>query len=389
MDTLEPRMDRVRTQQADRWLGWMMSVGGIPLLVGQTLPALDRSGDFAAWWNLGGSMVVLVVVANTLGGLVLPIRLLRCGWVAAPVLGSMLNLTTFVAYRGTDPEGLLPWAWTLEPVLVSYLVLCARPLAAVAFALLSGSLPALSGLLVLGHVPAVVAANTPAHVSNVGFVAIFLGIRAGLTRLHAAEKLAEQQETRRLRSDSDARRKEALARLVHDDLLSVLTATMTFSGAPPEELRREARSALVLLERVTAQEPVGKVGRATQEVLAGLVGVARGIDPSCRISSRVLTGVLPDRVVEAVGQAMAEALRNSVRHAGQGATREVDLDLGQQRLTVIVCDDGKGFDPAVVDPSRLGMRDSILGRMADLLGGCAVLDTAPGAGTRVMLTWAI
>ena len=49
-----------------------------------------------------------------------------------------------------------------------------------------------------------------------------------------------------------------------------------------------------------------------------------------------------------------------------------------------VRDRGKGFVPEAVEPGRVGVRESIVGRMARH-GGRAELHTAPGEGTEVVL----
>jgi hypothetical protein len=56
-------------------------------------------------------------------------------------------------------------------------------------------------------------------------------------------------------------------------------------------------------------------------------------------------------------------------------------------IRVIVRDAGAGFDPGKVDPSRLGLRRSIVERLADW-GGRALIRSSPGAGTEVILCWA-
>jgi hypothetical protein len=53
---------------------------------------------------------------------------------------------------------------------------------------------------------------------------------------------------------------------------------------------------------------------------------------------------------------------------------------------VTVRDAGAGFDPARVDPARLGLRSSITERIADW-GGLASIQSAPGQGTVVSLCW--
>ncbi len=53
----------------------------------------------------------------------------------------------------------------------------------------------------------------------------------------------------------------------------------------------------------------------------------------------------------------------------------------------MVHDEGRGFDPAAVPADRLGLSRSVQARLAEV-GGRVRLVTAPGRGTRVMLTWA-
>ncbi len=96
--------------------------------------------------------------------------------------------------------------------------------------------------------------------------------------------------------------------------------------------------------------------------------------------------VLPGRRDQAVGAALAEAVRNSVRHAGPGTQRAVHVDLGPGSVRVVVRDDGHGFDPAQVDPYRMGIRASIHGRMRGLAGGDSQITSGPG-GTTVTLFW--
>jgi signal transduction histidine kinase len=53
---------------------------------------------------------------------------------------------------------------------------------------------------------------------------------------------------------------------------------------------------------------------------------------------------------------------------------------------VTVRDTGAGFDPARVDPARLGLRRSISERVADW-GGRVSVRSAPGQGTVVSMSW--
>ena len=95
------------------------------------------------------------------------------------------------------------------------------------------------------------------------------------------------------------------------------------------------------------------------------------------------TLVLRRDVAAAMSQAAREALSNVERHAGVQAV-DVKLDGDTDRLTMVIVDAGRGFDPARID-GTVGLPNSILGRMRDV-GGDAV-DSASGRGTVVTLTW--
>ncbi|ROQ37112.1 signal transduction histidine kinase [Frondihabitans sp. PhB188] len=96
---------------------------------------------------------------------------------------------------------------------------------------------------------------------------------------------------------------------------------------------------------------------------------------------------IPGSVVEAFFSAVMQALTNSIQHAGPGVvTRNVHIQWRDEVLTVGVTDDGLGFDTATMTPGRLGVRVSIIERVANV-GGRASIDSTPGEGTAVTLTW--
>ena len=111
---------------------------------------------------------------------------------------------------------------------------------------------------------------------------------------------------------------------------------------------------------------------------AGLLGL-----PQVQLSGAVRRDV-SGADVEALSSAVHEALTNVRKHAGAGNV-SVSVESRRRELRVIVCDDGVGADRAKLSrASGLGVRRSITGRMARR-GGWSRIDSAPGAGTRVML----
>lgn len=95
--------------------------------------------------------------------------------------------------------------------------------------------------------------------------------------------------------------------------------------------------------------------------------------------------VLPTDAAAAIEDCVHETLVNSVRHA-PGARRVLHIEW-DGRLTVTAADEGPGFDPAQIPTDRAGVRVSILHRPRSIAGLHTELNSAPGAGTRVVVNW--
>jgi len=79
-----------------------------------------------------------------------------------------------------------------------------------------------------------------------------------------------------------------------------------------------------------------------------------------------------------------EALHNVARHSGAAAV-SITLTISGRTLSLEIRDDGRGFDPAAVQPDtgHQGLRS--LRARAAVLGARLEIDTAPGQGTRLFL----
>jgi signal transduction histidine kinase/phage shock protein PspC (stress-responsive transcriptional regulator) len=87
--------------------------------------------------------------------------------------------------------------------------------------------------------------------------------------------------------------------------------------------------------------------------------------------------------LDALVAAVREAALNAALHAGV-TELSVYVEVEPQRVTAYVRDRGNGFDLDAVEPGRVGVRESIIGRMARH-GGRAEVHTAPDEGTEVTL----
>ena len=101
------------------------------------------------------------------------------------------------------------------------------------------------------------------------------------------------------------------------------------------------------------------------------------------LNSNGSSGVLPLQIVRQIYYAVKEVLYNVERHA-EASQVSVDLDWGQNDLTIQIDDDGCGFDPQTVMKDHHFGLDIIRGRIESCNGRLS-LESANGAGTHVTM----
>lgn len=89
-------------------------------------------------------------------------------------------------------------------------------------------------------------------------------------------------------------------------------------------------------------------------------------------------------VAEALAGAIRGCLENVVRHSSSDSA-ELFVDFSESELSVMVVDQGVGFDVNAIPNDRLGIRQSIIHRI-EAVGGHVKIWSAAGAGTSVVIT---
>lgn len=180
----------------------------------------------------------------------------------------------------------------------------------------------------------------------------------------------------------------AMSALMHDSVLAALIAAERAEGERARELAvgmaREALTRLANTEAAVAQEgsdePVDagqivvELRRALSELGADAIAEERGE-----------AGLIPGRVARALVLAARQALGNAVTHAHGRGLHIVVEGHGDEGISVMISDAGPGFDLAAIGPDRLGIRASILARMAGVAGTAEIRSS--GSGTIVSLGW--
>ncbi|WEK13647.1 MAG: ATP-binding protein [Candidatus Microbacterium phytovorans] len=100
----------------------------------------------------------------------------------------------------------------------------------------------------------------------------------------------------------------------------------------------------------------------------------------------VSAGASDERASGEVAAAAREAILNAARHAGGEIS--VYLEGTAASVDVYVRDRGPGFDPDAVPADRLGVRESIIGRMRRIGGSATIRPGGGGTGTEVHLRYA-
>lgn len=194
-----------------------------------------------------------------------------------------------------------------------------------------------------------------------------------------------EQERARIRSVALGER-ERLARIVHDGALQVLALVEREGpGLGPRGVRlaalaRESENQLRTLIR--DKEVFDESTTYEVDLTAALDRFESGRVTVSTMAGRVM---VPRLIAEEVEATLSEALKNVEKHAGPKAKAWVLLDQENNDEVILwVRDDGVGMDLQEVDSAairgRLGIRDSIVGRMV-ALGGSAEVKSSPGQGT--------
>jgi signal transduction histidine kinase len=168
---------------------------------------------------------------------------------------------------------------------------------------------------------------------------------------------------------------EAASELVHADPARA-EAEIDRIRALARDTQAELRS-LIFELRPPQLEADGLVATIRKDL--EVLGRAHGLKADLRVDG---TPELDSTVEVELYRIVQEALNNALRHA-KADTVEVELDAREGVITIIVRDDGVGFDPSAraIRERRLGLTS--MRERAERLGGTFRVESSPGAGTTV------
>ncbi|MEV7612284.1 PspC domain-containing protein [Streptomyces sp. NPDC089799] len=232
----------------------------------------------------------------------------------------------------------------------------------------------------------IVVRGSAAQLGNVltAALAVLVGIAllAGPWLIRMTQDLSEER-LMRIRAQERAE----VAAHVHDSVLHTLTLIQR-NAEDVGEVRRLARAQERELRNwLYKPEGTGKDEEEEPATLAEAVKkTAAAVEDHHGVPIEVVVvGDCPlDEKLGALVQAAREAMVNAAKYGGEGGPVQVFAEVEGRTVFVSVRDRGPGFDIDAVPGDRMGVRESIIGRM-QRNGGTARLRSAAGGGTEVEL----
>lgn len=232
----------------------------------------------------------------------------------------------------------------------------------------------------------VVLQGSTSHLSSVlqAALAVLVGV-ALLAGPYLVRMMQDLSEERLMRIRAQERAE--VAAHVHDSVLHTLTLIQR-NAENASEVRRLARAQeRDLRQWLYKPEGTGKDEADEPDTLAEAVrrDAAEVEDKHGVPIEVVIVGDCPlDDRLTAQTQAAREAMVNAAKYGGEGGAVQVFAEVEGETVFVSVRDRGPGFDLDSVPDDRMGVRESIIGRM-QRNGGTARLRAVPGGGTEVEL----
>jgi signal transduction histidine kinase len=272
-----------------------------------------------------------------------------------------------------DGTPTLAVAWHVAPV--------------IAWAVAGGRRWGITAALAMGATDLVVR-NHWDQAAYTGMVLMLLAATAVGYLVAMAQKSQERLE-RAIQLEATTRERERLARDIHDSVLQVLALVKRRGAGLPGEagelarLAGEQEAALRTLVTGRSAPPVDE--HAEVDLMTLLEPYASA---TVSIASPADAVRLPSRVATEIAAAVAAALDNVTKHCEPGTKVWVLVEDEPAEVTVSVRDEGCGIPAERLDQAqeqgRLGVAQSIRGRIADLRGTVEITST-PGQGTEVEL----
>lgn len=390
----KPPRNPISREQVERILSRSVGLFGI-VFGAQTLPIyLEQAQEAQQWWSdvigilLFGSIVVAFVAALVNRGVGISLAFVALLYLVA---------------LGTWPFAVLdPDAVTRGNHWLYFLLTVATATAAIVFSARMATFYLVGTCLIYGVIR-MTPAGAGVSLQQAALDSIYATILGGTviivaTLLRQAASAVDAAQSAALHRYSNAVRQHAtevervqVDAIVHDSVLTtLLSAARAFTPESKELAATMARNAMAHLRDAAKITPDDGSTVKLAAIARRIAETAMEMSSSIDVRAKHVGALsIPVHAAETMYSATVQAMVNSIQHGGtdQNVKRWLRIHpTSTGGIDIEVGDTGAGFDVRAMTKERLGVRVSILERVASV-GGTAVVDSEPGVGTVVRLLW--
>lgn len=381
------------SQRVVRVMAVTLEVAALILLSLNLPPLLAEARYLPVWWTV---LALLAVAGPACAALILGrwinLRALRylCGIQASTFLASLVLIPVALGGERLPMSSGAPWLTDLCVIAGAASAVCWGGRGAIAYG--AALQVAVFALVFVSDGDPIPGPSLNDAIFGVFYVTLFTALAVTLRQsgflLDRTVERAVHESRASATADAVRTAKRRVASLIHD---RVIVALLTYGkGAGLDDAAEvEAQRALTAIGSLNRDLP--SADRSPTELAWEIQGLTTELDPEAAFDYSIESDEsVPPDVAQAITEAASEALRNSIRHARADlpVAREVRVMISNLGVEVLVLDDGEGFEVRDIPPGRLGVRQGIIGRLATVPGGSAMVNSTLDYGTVVALRWA-
>lgn len=240
-------------------------------------------------------------------------------------------------------------------------------------------------------VPAAILDSVYSIILGGAVVVLITMLRQTASNVDVAQSAALERYGHAVRHHATEVERVQVDSIVHDSVLTtLLSAARAYTPEGMKLAAAMAGNAIGYLHDAAMVQPDDGSTVRLRAVSERIVGAASDMArPVKATTTDVGPRSMPVSAGEAIASAALQAMFNSVQHAGDSprVRRWVTIKgIRPGGIEVEVGDSGAGFDAEAVPTERLGVRVSIIERVANA-GGVARIVSSPGQGTVVTIRW--
>jgi two-component sensor histidine kinase len=382
----------ISRKQVDVVLSRSVAAGSLLFSAQMILPLLSQYKEANVVWTI----IIVTSFALTLFAALLCSIIVR--WVRTAMA---LNALVLVVGLITWPFAVLHPHTSTDGYWLYYLLNVGTSMATIAFSTRLASVYLVVTPLIYGVVRVTQAGGSeqPLNAALDSIYAVILGgavvvlvtmLRQTATAVDLAQSAALERYGHAVRHHATEVERVQVDSIVHDSVLTTLiSAARAYTPETKELAAGMAANAIGYLHDAALVQPDDGSTTRLRLIVKRISDAAAGMVPPFRVTVRdVGPRSIPANVAEAISSAAMQAMYNSLQHGGlEGVDRWVTIHAVRGGgMEVEVGDTGRGFSLESVPTERLGVRVSIIERVANA-GGLAKIVSSPGNGTVVTVRW--